>query len=440
MTWFYFWTLAAMVAALFALALRQPARALEFPCFMGATFGVFILPQALSLIRFPGPAPASAVPDVLLMSCLCLAACLAGYRAKPWGRLIHAASRPIDESRLFHVGLVFVGCGFFFQHLLSETDVQFSENGGMTGLATIYLFFAELAFAGFAICLFAALRRRTLGAILAALVAGIIPLQAIAIGRREPAAIFALTIGLGLFFWRGLKPPRWALVLAVIFATLALPATGTYRGLQNEKDWDGVRQMNLVANFNRFIGQESILELRNGAILIHATRENSAYQYGAAYWNHLVFRFVPAQFLGADFKQSLMFQNVLDAAGQAEAQAQYDIPIGSTITGMGDSFQQFGWFGCLFFAGMAILFRSLWHAANDRRAVFAQLLYMSVTTSAMRAVTHWTLDFLPGLLYHAVFLGLAFLYARVPQPRPWMRPRKPPRAAWGASLRRESSP
>ena len=49
---------------------------------------------------------------------------------------------------------------------------------------------------------------------------------------------------------------------------------------------------------------------------------------------------------------------------------------------------------------------------------------MTVTTSAMRAVTHWTLDFLPGVLYHAVFLGLGFLYARVPQHRPFMRSRK----------------
>jgi len=29
----------------------------------------------------------------------------------------------------------------------------------------------------------------------------------------------------------------------------------------------------------------------------------------------------------------------------------------------------------------------------------------------MRAVTHWTLDFLPGLLYNVIFLGAALLYA-----------------------------
>lgn len=47
-------------------------------------------------------------------------------------------------------------------------------------------------------------------------------------------------------------------------------------------------------------------------------------------------------------------------------------------------------------------------------ATLPQLLYIMVCPSAMRAVTHWTLDFLPGLLYSALFLGLAAWYAHRP--------------------------
>jgi hypothetical protein len=92
----------------------------------------------------------------------------------------------------------------------------------------------------------------------------------------------------------------------------------------------------------------------------------------------------------------------------------YTNPVGSTVTAMGDSFQQFGYWGCCFFAAMGMFFRKLWHAARRPHALFAQLLYMQSCTCAMRAVTHWTLDFLPGLLYNVVFLGVAVLYASDP--------------------------
>jgi hypothetical protein len=36
---------------------------------------------------------------------------------------------------------------------------------------------------------------------------------------------------------------------------------------------------------------------------------------------------------------------------------------------------------------------------------------MQSCTCAMRAVTHWTLDFLPGLLYNLIFMGAAVFYA-----------------------------
>ena len=88
------------------------------------------------------------------------------------------------------------------------------------------------------------------------------------------------------------------------------------------------------------------------------------------------------------------------------------LPSGSTVTGLGDSFMQFGYFGCLVFAGMAYAFKNLWTAANHAEGTGAQILYIQVMTTAMRALTHQTLDFLPGLIYGGVFIGLVVLYAK----------------------------
>src|SRR5437879_1106538 len=197
-------------------------------------------------------------------------------------------------------------------------------------------------------------------------------------------------------------------------ATVAIPATGTYRSLHAERDWAGLKQMDLYRNFKKFLNEESILELRNAAAMIESVKATGNYEYGAGYWNHLVFRYVPAQILGTRFKDSLRIQTGWDIVQTAVTQTGFELSRGSTITGMGDAFQQFGWFGCLFFGLMGMIFRNLWAASLQPKALFEQLLYMSSCTTAMRSVTHWTLDFLPGLLYNILFLGLALIYASPP--------------------------
>jgi len=135
----------------------------------------------------------------------------------------------------------------------------------------------------------------------------------------------------------------------------------------------------------------------------------------------LVFRFVPAQLLGDGFKQALMF-DVFDVAKAGGSETGIQFSRGSTITGVGDTFEQFGWLGCGFFAIMGVLFKGLWQASLGRNALFARVMYVLSITSGMRAVTHWTMDFLPGLIYFAIFLGIARAYAggiqlRAPVPK-----------------------
>jgi hypothetical protein len=88
------------------------------------------------------------------------------------------------------------------------------------------------------------------------------------------------------------------------------------------------------------------------------------------------------------------------------------LPVGLTVTGMGDSFNEFGYLGCLFFAAVGYLFKTLWAAANRPNGIVAQILYIQITTSAMRAATHQTVDFLPAFIYGLAFIGAIAFYAR----------------------------
>src|SRR6266550_5446693 len=163
--------------ALWTVAIK-PERIYEFPYFMAAVFAVFIVPQAISLIRFPGEARPEWVANVFLMSCLCFAMCWLGYRLQPIRSVQQWLAQPVNLDRLFQGGLVFIGTSLFFNHLLSQMTDE--EKGGSmwTGPSTIYLFFSNLIYPAFAICLFTALRVRSLLAWAATVIAAIQPIQA----------------------------------------------------------------------------------------------------------------------------------------------------------------------------------------------------------------------------------------------------------------------
>lgn len=410
---------------LFRVAIK-PSAIFEFPYFISAVFAAFILPQTVSLLLFPGRVSSGAVSNVLIVSCLCLAASVVGYAVTPSRRIVRLVARPVHPNRIFHVGLCFVALSLIFAFLLSRMEVQTSAAGGWTGRATIYLFFVGLAFPGFAILLLLALKQATPARIVAAVFSSIIPIWTAIAGRREPAVVLGLVILLSRFYRSRRQPPRLLIFGAIAFAALAIPATGTYRGLlkatdadphrthhQREAAWRAMLHMDLVGNFKSFVTQESILELRNAAAVIESTQRFNEYEWGAGYWNQIIFRFVPAQIVGLEEKQALMLGAHAKKSQSSDLASGFEISTGSTITGMGDSFKQFGWAGCLFFALLAMIFRSIWQATLVTGSFLAQVFYILICSSAMRTVTHQTVDFLPGLIYHTVFLGLGMLYAGV---------------------------
>jgi hypothetical protein len=83
------------------------------------------------------------------------------------------------------------------------------------------------------------------------------------------------------------------------------------------------------------------------------------------------------------------------------------------VTGLGDSFQEFGYCGCLVFAAIGVVLRNLWVTATDYKCLSVQILYVPVLTTDLRALTHKTHDFLPGVIYNLLFVGSILYYARL---------------------------
>jgi hypothetical protein len=408
----FFLPFALTCLALVTVAIWRPRLIYEYPYFMGATFTAFIVPQAYAL--YGDQWGGIYLRMTLLMCFLCLVCCWLGYQRRPHPRFLEQLNIPIDPGRFLAGGIVLVLIGSYFTHQFAMLPEEDETIAGLTGIGTVYLFFGGLVYPGFAICFYCALKRGWITAWLATAAAAVIPLQtAVFYGRREPTVLFLMSIGLGIFFIKGNAAPRWAIIAAILGAMLFIPSTSEYRTLAREDPLGAIKQINFAQEFRDALDPDAMSELKNATVLIAATDATRDYEYGAGYWNELVFRFVPAQFVGRDFKSSLMIGGekrdpgdfMLDVLG-------IRLPVGMTVTGMGDSFNEFGYFGCLFFAVLGYFFKTLWAAANKPNGTIAQILYIQVTTSAMRAATHQTIDFLPALLYGAIFIGAIAFFAR----------------------------
>jgi hypothetical protein len=412
MTDVYLWGfIAACVAGLIGVILN-PARIYEFPWAINAVFAGFVGMQVYSLHNMPEILPPGALERTLLMTNLCLACCWLGYWLVPTNPAHSFMSIRILPRRLLHGGVLLLAIGWIFGALVWDPYAgERNAQGQMSGAETIYHFFAALRYIGFAVCLHVALRKPSVEAILASVAGVVAPvIYAVAYGRREPAVLAVLTIGLNLYFERGIRPPRLLVAGLIAVATVMIPVTGKYRDVVLEQGVLEVQQLDPLDLFWQSLDRGYAPEMYIAAHAIHATDVTGRMGFGADYWNTMVFRFVPAQLLGKEFKESLMFNTaragVLDASIYHSGYTGY----GATCTGIADAYQEFGLAGCLVFVLIARFFRWLWiYAARGGSA--ARLLYTAMLTQGMIALTHQTSNFLPGLMYNILFLGPVLWYA-----------------------------
>lgn len=412
-------------ALLFGATMVRPRIVYQFPYFMTIVFIAFILPQAYGL--YLNESGGGSEEATFLMCLLCMGCCWSGYQPRAHPALLEKFNVPLNTGRFFHAGVALVTVGWYFTYKFGSLSEDLISSS-MTGIGTIYLFFGGLVFPGFAISFYCALKERSVVPWVVTVIAAIIPIQAaIFYGRREPTVLFILSLGMCLFFLKGKSAPRWVIITAVIAAMFAIPSAGEYRKEAADDPVEAFKQLNFVEQFKEYFAEDAVSEVRNASVLIAGTQKTGDYEWGAGYWNRIVFRFVPAQLVGEGFKRSLMIGGQERDWGEFIGETMgTSVAVGSTITGLGDSFNQFGYFGCLVFALMAYIFKNLWVAANSPNGTVAQILYIQITTTGMRALTHQTLDFLPGLIYSGFFIGLVALYAREPGRRPSRKMRPNP--------------
>ncbi|MEQ8822386.1 MAG: O-antigen polymerase [Sumerlaeia bacterium] len=386
-------------------------RIYEYPFFLGGIFAVFVLPQALALAQNPEPMSTQAVNRIFVVSILCLLGGFAGYfvyRPKP--STLSRFDSHLHPVRVFHAGILFLVVGLVsFRLMLQSATAGSSSIGNFTGWSTKFHFFSQLVYPALAILIFNAIRKKTLGSYILVLAAAAMPLRsAIKWGRREDMATLALTIGIALFFEKGYKVNRAVALGGLLFVAVAIPFTTIYRQYSRDGRYSEMLQYNPVEIFIEHVNAGEVLELRNAAYYADTALVTNTIAYGTGYWDTMVFRFVPAQFVGAEFKNSLRFK----IGREIHPDIKYAIHPGTTKTGMGDTFEQLGYFGFVVFLIIGAIFRFVWSLARERENVAAQVMYVTLVPSAMTSVTHGTMRFFPDFVFLLVFIGIMVLHAR----------------------------
>jgi hypothetical protein len=392
-------------------AMIKVERIYQFPFFMASMVITFILPQVSALINHPGPVTENMLIQVLIMTCLCITMCWVGYNSAPNRKLLYKLQIPLDDKKLLNAAIFLTAMGWVFGILTGQAASTLQQGAQWTGPATIFAFFSGVIYIGFPIFLLQLLKKPSAINITGTIIAAFPIIQTVLAGRRQATMTFLIIIGLCIWFVLKLAPPRLLIVVALIAGVYIIPLVGQLRGgfwnLVFQQDWQTLKDT-AESSFDTLQAGKT-LELRNAALVIDWATSSDKYEYGAGYWNAFVFQYIPGQILGYDFKESIQFSLQREANISSYG---YSFPLGSTWTGIGDSYLQFGYFGCLIFALMGVLFKTLWVSSVYHRSIVATLLMMSLISPAMLGITHGTARFLQELIFQVIVITLVAYYAR----------------------------
>jgi hypothetical protein len=411
---FYLYLLVLTCIGLLTWGVIRVERIYQYPFLMGSMFLSFLIPQAFALVKNPGPVTQTNLEGVLLYTSLCAACCLFGYIHKPQIGLLKKLHIIIDERKLFNAGLFLMLQGHFFNYLISRTPITVASNGNWTGPGTIYVFFAQVINIAFAIFMLQALKKPKPINIACAIISGMPIFQSVLLGRRQPTMTFLIIIGLSLWMLYKMIPPRWIIVVSLISMAFLIPLFGALRDtfwtLLFSGQVEKVLELGQKA-FDELLKGDS-LEYRNSALLMDVVEKTSLYGFGAGFWDSIIFQYVPGQLVGFELKKALQF-NLMDTYINYLANFYgYTMPIGSTITGIGDTFIEFGYLGCLTFAVIGYLLKHIWISALYQNSLFSQILYMGLASPIMVCLTHGVGRFLQESIFQLIFLSLVVYYAK----------------------------
>lgn len=404
----------AMTAGCLLWALINPRNVYKVPFLAGLIVFVFVLPQLPGLIHAPF-LPQGGYVKTVLMTCLCLACVLLGWRMT--SAPLAVLQIRFNERRLHQVATVFAVIGGYFYYSLSQLPGEQIVGVQTSGAPVVYLFFARLLACSLAIASLCYARRPSRWMLAVILFDLAFYLDRILVtGKRAETAELCLILALALWFQRRWAIPRSLIVVGLAAALIGTTSASDYRNVTRKHSavvWDEIMEIDAKGNVADLL-ENSGPEMHNAIILISNTDNTARFDYGAFHWNQLIWNYLPSSLAGAAFKQSLMLKT-------PEKPRDFHPLTGSTETGMVDAFRSFWYLGAVKFFLLAYVMRRIWNSAMEGQTL-GQFIYMLSVVPMIHTFSHSTDWVIMGWIQLAFFCIPAFMYARV-------HPTGPPRSA-----------
>lgn len=392
-------------------------RLIQFPVLAATVFLGWMIPQMLGVSIFTS-LPPGALEKAVFMAILSLSACILGYNFNK--RPARILNWKFNRKRLMVSSYILCLLGTIFIYLTNDLATeQAAELGGQwTGIITIYVFFTSMFTIGFALAFNLHLQKPSTATLIIIIYGILVFIQRIIIhGRRAAMLQLFFIILLSIYYNFRWSPPRLVIIMSILLGILAINGIGEYRGLMLADDsasWSGagvseVLNIDFVDNFKNIAkGESGVQEVLNATLTIEATQRNLQFDFGLSLWNSIVFNYVPAQIIGTDLKNMLMF----NFENPAFTEFGHIPHTGSTFTGLSDAFQSFWYFGALIFFFIGLIL-SRWHRAAMNGSFSAQLIVITTMTAALHTITHTThhffIEFIKLILFLLPFLVISKL-------------------------------
>ena len=371
---FLLYIFVAISLAMTAPALWRKDYRLQFPCLAGLTVLFQIALPMAALITQPDEVSSDAISRFGVMAILCLVAAWAGY---VWWKPVKGLALPrFDDKKLATAAIFLVFFGAFFVWKTRTTIPDIDEaTTNWTGPIVIYSTLSLVMRYGAMLAAILFFRTRKWGYLLLALPQLWQYANLFLVGRRSSTGEVLVVICLLMFFYRKWALPLWLMLPGVFAMALFCFNIGTIRATNDLSLNERIQAIKAADPLHSITTEgmaedRKFVEIYNGANLIDAAAKNGYYNYGAKFWNFVVFGYVPAQIVGRGVKDGLMIPLRDDGAGSG-----FERSNGTCLTGIGEVFMAFGYFGCGMYFALGAFMRWAWEGAI-RNSVFHLLLLM----------------------------------------------------------------
>ncbi|MFG6102885.1 oligosaccharide repeat unit polymerase [Leptothoe sp. EHU-05/26/07-4] len=331
----------------------------------------------------------------LVYAIICLLASYLGWRSgciKFFFRFLCKFSDEIHGKALFFtmifLSLISNFAAFKFEQLKSSFEYESGQQ--LTGIGTKILFVARIVYIPYAYFLSQFIEKKSFNNLLLLLATIFLTLQRVITGgRRSPLALILLPVICMLFFRKKITLNRSLIVFILIAPIILIPALAVSRF----DFWNSLFSGQISIEFLQKTVVESFTDdypydFSNAVNIISLTTDHLYFGLGSGFWNDLVFNFIPGQFLGEDFKD-LLYINISPVSylKNFELNQYFSYKLGTTQTGLGNTFAEFGFLGSICFFFQSKIMRTLWEAAKRGKEV-AMIAYCFMTTSIFLSITH----------------------------------------------------